>query len=1124
MLQKFLMIGVGGSGGTTLRYVWRELDRRLRSVRWEDPMPQGWQFLHIDVPENVDVIAGDVPADVGPNHHYLGLAQAPQEYAYYDSELVSKSALLPSLAGWRPDPRLDYTNPYLGAGQRRVVGRIVTLTQLDRVKQAITAAVRTMTTDEADAQLLALGRKLGADTIPVEPTAVVISSMGGGAGSGAFLDVIETLRSNAAQGAQWANTELLTVLYAADVFYDLDEELRVGVEPNSLAALAELLAATEHEGPIPEPEQHLLAAGAGSHRIVGRRAGQHTFMVGSKNNSVSLDSSLHVFRSVGKALATFMIDPHVQQELRRFVITNTNGRPCAQTFTLADAGRCAAFGYASVSLGRSLFAEYATERLAKKSLNRLLRGYRADVVDAHLRSDRSLIEEKVARARAAFFEASGLWELGPEHNQVLDALRDRQTIGQMLDNVVEEVKKFFERGGKDERGRVEASIRQQFAARAATFQAQAKLDLDSRTHKWAQEVQQRVLDATAQFVGDYGLDVGIQLLVALSEQVLEAASELRGQRINLLKEGKEAGENFSHLFARFQDKIGWQHDDVNKGIGHQRKGLQKQHAAGVCDTAASLLEEVATAVLEPLQRELIGARENLARAEHSSEFAAKVNQWAVGEVPAHLRAAPNELLVDKQTEAPAMLETMFNAMVDDAGADSGESAAIREIISRAWPSRMKDVASSPRQQLVARRKSWVPDLASLGVAGAAAGSQAAFTIGFDPGTLERDARQWVYVRRGPLSDHVNETLAEWLAPGRTDSTENAEIFADNIQIALRSSAPLISINPDVHAAVHGGLPPDPTLIISEIPVAPDHLAARRIIDSLAAAGVRGAVAQRLFNPNSPAREVSISSFSGRYVHPIVFDSLTGPINDQWRTCTDQPSRNEFWAFRRSRPLQSFIPVSNSRQRALVRGWLVAEVLGYVDRLEDSWSAKPLSVWTPRGTRTFPRWLLGRDVTDAGSVLPALLESLPLALVSYTGDEDDELNAYLRLLELGSSGAGIGDHSRANPELERWIRTGTTTPAQPTFDPAPVPRVGSADDLPDERLTAVMAVFTEYEEAYRTGIGSKEITPETTLIVGRTWEAHQLISSAALELIRSSHGIETKAEADQRSPAIPVPKE
>lgn len=138
MLTRFLLIGVGGSGGKTMRYCWRELDRKLEAAGWTEGLPKAWQFLHIDVPEIPDGIEGDVPADVGME--YLGLARQPRRYADFDRDLVtSDPAILPAIAGWRTDPTLPYAPPYNGAGQRRTVGRVVTVTEIDRIGKPSTA-------------------------------------------------------------------------------------------------------------------------------------------------------------------------------------------------------------------------------------------------------------------------------------------------------------------------------------------------------------------------------------------------------------------------------------------------------------------------------------------------------------------------------------------------------------------------------------------------------------------------------------------------------------------------------------------------------------------------------------------------------------------------------------------------------------------------------------------------------------------------------------------------------------------------------------------------------------------------------------------------------------------------
>ena len=49
-MRSFLVIGLGGSGGKTIRYLKQSLGEWLNEIGWASGMPQGWQFLHIDIP------------------------------------------------------------------------------------------------------------------------------------------------------------------------------------------------------------------------------------------------------------------------------------------------------------------------------------------------------------------------------------------------------------------------------------------------------------------------------------------------------------------------------------------------------------------------------------------------------------------------------------------------------------------------------------------------------------------------------------------------------------------------------------------------------------------------------------------------------------------------------------------------------------------------------------------------------------------------------------------------------------------------------------------------------------------------------------------------------------------
>ena len=135
MLRPFLLIGVGGSGGKTLRIVRHELQRRLVEHGWEGSFPAGWRFLHIDVPSVADGDDPDLPPQL-PRAEYAGLVTTGVNYRNIDSALagVGRTEVGDWIAGWRPDATQVMVPVEKGAGQFRVLGRMLTLANLRPAK------------------------------------------------------------------------------------------------------------------------------------------------------------------------------------------------------------------------------------------------------------------------------------------------------------------------------------------------------------------------------------------------------------------------------------------------------------------------------------------------------------------------------------------------------------------------------------------------------------------------------------------------------------------------------------------------------------------------------------------------------------------------------------------------------------------------------------------------------------------------------------------------------------------------------------------------------------------------------------------------------------------------------
>lgn len=426
MLRPFLLVGVGGSGGKTLRVLADDLGRRLEQAGWTRGIPKAWQFLHIDVPTVADGNDPDLPGQL-EDRDYQGLVAAGLDYRTIDAAMTHGGGdrLRDALGGWRPDPTRVAIPAAKGAGQYRALGRVITLAGLDRVRGALQSAHRQMTGAEVVGELQELTKQLGGKpgTLVHEPTVIVVSSIAGGSGSGAVIDVCDAIR---ALGERWAD-EIVGLLYAPDVFDYLAPEARKGTRPNSLAAIAELLNGYWSEDGPSQATSDLFArygVTVGAARRLGPR---YPFLVGARNQFVSYQTQNDVYRAMGRSLASWVISPVLQDKMSAYVSTQwaSNASAVPDRLPLHLQGTetpFVALGSARVGLGRDRFRTYASEHLARTVVERFQRRHEELRGRGDDRSERQLVQDTADAAFGGFLQASGLDERGKDHNQIVDAL------------------------------------------------------------------------------------------------------------------------------------------------------------------------------------------------------------------------------------------------------------------------------------------------------------------------------------------------------------------------------------------------------------------------------------------------------------------------------------------------------------------------------------------------------------------------------------------------------------------------------------------------------------------------------------------------------------------------------
>lgn len=1076
MLKPFLIVGVGGSGGKTVRALRETLKLRLRQKEWYEGIPKAWQILHVDTPFAQD--GKEFPSPFLPAEDYLGLVAGALTYGSVFSSIFSGGQLDPAV---RMDMERQLPSPVdcsvdvtAGAGQYRAVGRTIALSRMEAVKRHLEQGYNRMNSGEAQAQLARLSEKLGdsASGGATTPTVMVVSSIAGGSGAGQYIDVTEVLKTIGGP-AIWTE-QITAILYSPDVFHRIGG--KGGVEPNALGAISEAMAGLwsggvnevtkkvyEMHGVIPSLQRKTNRVGPTFNYIVGR----------SNSAGVDFDDQTLTYMAVAQGLSKWMTDGQVQAALSSYSIGNMESAWVAATQApdfslLKDTNEQFApftsFGFGRVGLGSERFSEYSSDRLARSVIDTMMTAHlEADPFEKERRAS-EWIMFNAERSIMEFIASMELDEESENANQIIDALRpdnEREALRAEMRSAVT----ASASGGVDNKGEKsvadwQSSIVFAYEQTVDRLLQQERFARQMKGKTWAAEIQTKVLNSVGRSLSQRGLPVTIELLKRVEEKVSRACAELAAERAQQMSWASQMASYVGQQLgqAAGQANLRADHPVVGAAIEEAASAYYRKGEAELREYAVAMMNDLIANFLRPLRSSLDRGYKDLMerlKGAQGTIYGAWPERDSSDVAPKY-RPAPNERLLLDPDQYPEKFDKLIEASVP-----TGETAgAMRKCIDELVLGNLLEmhVREGEGWDFIEAVVPWVPEEQSARQD--ATQSQRSAKFEFESSVLEYKERAMRWLRRpdSAFAKYLEQDLKDYLNPEKSGYQQRLTEFRAKFTEALVCSAPLVNLNAQMMESVHSGKVTDVQVTVSTVPFAEKsdvYELVKEVVLERHNDPTNPVFSDTWFNPGiARVQEIDIFTQLKRPVQPMVIDSLMGPINSEWKKSAALPStRESFLRWKRGRSLSESIPASKARQASMIRGWYVAKTLGHLSASTQEESRGPkVSVWCGEGPvqLEFPHPLMSAEPVQGVDLIGGVLLSLPLALIECNSQRRlDPLFPYHRLMHLDPSAKADG-----TGELLNWIQNGLLKDQH-----APVPnpdRAGSQSMTMEERKQAVLS--------------------------------------------------------------------
>lgn len=1125
MLLPFIIVGVGGSGGKTVRSIRANLASRLESVGWNGPMPSGWQFLHIDSPTAQDGL--EFPAPLLSQAEYLSLVPSGATFASVESTVTKKiaSAFRPEVQKSLPSP-LEVAIPITdGAGAFRAIGRTISAAGLATMKDRLKLMVAEAQSPQAKAELSDLADLMQIQTkqeASKAPFTIVISSMAGGSGAGMFMDVAEALKG--AIGSDTWRDGIISMLFTPDVFAEFGDLGKL--VPNTLGALSELSSGFYRTSPTPATSALYSSFGMNINSGPSYSLGaNYNFVIGRKNaGGVDFGSQTGMYLATGQAISAWMLDQNVQDKLSAYEFTNLLNESAQATDntglrrTKLDAQPLFSMGFARVTLGVDKFSDYASERLAKEALETVIRQHLQDDPNMRERKENEWIDYHADNYFGTFITESGLNEKSETANQVVDAIHPDLTElkARLVSDVFQASSSGMPKGGNSFESwvnRITTSYENSLGAYLDELEDLSRANV----RKWSGEMPDRIMSLVRKTIAQVGMPVTNELLKRVIADARFAVTELAEEAaVHISHSSMVTNEVSSALGpASTMNAIPSNHPAVDAAMQAVDTSFHWRAVAEIKKISAEILEDFLDNFMEPLQSDLsksfgalkLATEENSLPDNRPNPYFTwpDFSQTSVSE---RYDPAPNETMLVEPDSFPSEFDQLIESTINDKNVNS-KKAVVSQILggSEHLPN-LDEMKDEMHWRVFGYRKDqfWVPKNRHYQDKPNSPQS-ARFEFQTDHMKFLEYAKKWMRVPGRSFNAYLNETLVSFIEANGDPSlqTKRGSEFANAVKTMIRSASPLISINKALETAAHGTTSYSATC--TGIPVDEKSPIYQGIADAILANGYKD-LGKWFTNASDGAKKKSVEVFTVlNPVNPVVVESLMEPISSTWSKVSGKyASRAPFMNWRRARELDEAIPASPQQWRKMLRGWFVGRVL---DLFENETShpdyeqkGPVVKIWDGPGNgwADFPHPLYSANIARNVDDYPAIvLDSLTIALTDCFVDQSlAPLRPYQRLMELGG-----GEDGGNWQTLKDWVLHGKSDSG------GPIPRAeraGTKEGSVEDRRGAALQYVTKLQESFEKKM--KELDPHADpRYYPISWELRDDIISAMEDVKKQISSIE-----------------